>query len=149
VIVPDIAYRFIYPKDTSGPTMELFAQNFFESDTDASIVININGIPKDRALIISNVTMNGQPGAAQTIDRLTCAMFTHAGVGFNIVDAFPLLAATERAALNWAGEAWALGRGGAETTVRFTAGFNAGVAINSLGVGVSGFLVPRANLSVF
>jgi len=149
VIVPDIAYRYIYPKDTSGPTLELYARNAFVTDTSASITINLDEIPKDKCLIISNATINGVPGATQTIDRLQLQGFTHAGVGFNVVDVFPVAAAAQQVAENWQGEVWVLGRGDAGVSFRVIATFNAGVNANSVGLGVTGVLIPRANLSVF
>ena len=129
--------------------MELFAFNSFDTDTAVSVATNVITVPKDKCFVIANVTVNGTPGAAQTIDRLRATAFTHTGLGVNILDVFPTAAAAQQVAENWQGEVWVLGRGIDGTSLTITGTFNAGVNANSVGIGVTGFLIPRANLSVF
>jgi len=147
---PDVTYRYLYPKDVSGPTFEILSRSFSSGATAAATITEtLTGVPLDRILVLTNATIEGLPGAAQTIDEMVIQGTTQAGLTYNIAVARPLLAATEGATLNWAGEVYIQGGGAGSATIRLSCVFNAGVAANSLFASLSGIVIPRGNAGPF
>lgn len=145
---PDHTYRFLYPKDVSGSTLETFYRK--QSQTilgDTSFTIN--GVSKDRILVLSNIIVELIPGLGQSATRLLVLLSPPGGITFNIiVDDYPIVADLDRA-FNWAGEVFCIG-GGVETPIlQFNCSFDA-AGVNNIGTAtVCGYVIPRGNVAPF
>jgi len=147
--LPELCYRFLYPKDTSGPTFELDPMQLDTAAAAASQTITFTGPAKDRVFVLTNVQMDLTPGATQSAIRALLSGITPGGLAFNIVQESFLVDADERRQLNWQGEVM-IGGSGVENTILTAIGqFSAGVASNALGVAVFGYVIPRGNIAPF
>jgi len=146
---PGITYRFNVPTDVAGPTLELFSRNANNADTAVSVAVNLPGVAKDRILFLTNIIMDLIPGATQAVTRASIVITTPAMLAFQISnDAFPVVADLRRGHL-WTGDV-AVGGGGVEvTTISMTGTFDAGVASNTVSVGVFGYVIPRGNIAPY
>ena len=111
--------------------------------------VSINGPAKDKVLIVTNVSVDLDPGALQQIVRCVLSGRTPGGViwgihqeGFTEVDAF-------RTGMNWQGEV-AIGGGGVDRSILIIDSvWDGGANANALTVGVFGYIVPRGNVAPF
>ena len=147
---PNIAYQFTAPTDTAGPTIELVNRTVQISGGagDELELLQLE-VPKDRIFILSNVTMDTNPGAAQIVEVMRVEGRTQTGFLFGIANEEFQLAADDQASLNWQGEVWIPGGGQKTTTLRFFARFNASVVANFLRAEYSGIVIPRGNAGAF
>lgn len=149
MLAPDIAYAFRQPKDISGPTMEVLCRHLDSAASATVIDLLITDLPKDRMLILGNVTMRGSPGATQHVASLQIIGITAAGLEFDIARLTPVLTADLIQTLNWQGGIYLMGGGLDTTTIRVRGVFNSGTNSNSVRTGIHGIVVPRANVSPF
>jgi len=146
--VPEIAYRYIYPKDVSGPTFEILTRVLAGAETGDPI-INFTGIPKDKVLVLTNVAMLANPGATQACTFIGLSGFSSAGAIFDIkVETFPA-DADENQTLNWDGAVYIAGGVEGQVNLRFSAAFDAGVNSNTLDANFNGVIIPRGNIAIF
>jgi len=146
---PDITYRYIYPKDTAGPTFELVSRDLQEAASANNIDIRFAGIPKDKVLVLSNVAMNAVPGGALVVTNMQLSAFTQQGQEFIIAETNPDTSAVRLANINWQGAIYIPGRAADADNVRFLVFFDAGTSSNALRVGLHGVVIPRGNVSSF
>jgi len=147
--IPEIAYRYLYPIDVASPTLELVTRELSSTLTNALVELSLTGIPTNKILVLSNVTLLADPGATQSVTFLEVAAFTGAGARFLIAQERPVAVADQNRVLNWQGECWIPGRGDAAISVTVGAGFSAGVAGNNLVLGLFGSIIPRGNMAMF
>jgi len=150
VRAPDITYRYLGAIDVSGVTLETIHRQADTSTAVASVTHTlIPAIPKDRALILSNIAIESIPGAAQTLTDVAVLITGPTGIAVNVARFAGAAAAAAREAFNWSGEVYVLGAGTGFTTLTVTAFWNAGVAANRLITSCSGLVIPRANIGNF
>lgn len=142
---PDLTYRFVYPKDVAGPTFGLLFRRFDDSQVATSVNAQLQGIPKDRILVISNLSVSITPGAAQTPLLGTISGFTAAGAQVNIHTQAFTGAAGAPVTQNWQGEAMVLGRGAGVQSVNFRVTFDLGGVANAATWHIFGYVIPRGN----
>ena len=147
---PEFLFRLARAPESTGPLVELFARSAdITSNFATSLNLGVNGPAKDKVLVVTNMTVDINPGAAQQILRCVISGQTPGGLiwgihqeGFTEVDAF-------RTAMNWAGEV-AIGGGGVDRSiVIFDAVFDGNVNNNAITVGVFGYVIPRGNIAPF
>lgn len=149
MLAPDLTYSFRQPKDTSGPTFEVFSRILDLTDTAASIINTLTDLPKDRLLVLANVSVLAIPGATQSLSNIIVSTTTAAGLTVEIVRETPVAVADQNRSLSWQGEVFVLG-GGLDTIFLTVSGtFSAGVNANRILAGVHGVVIPRANASPF
>lgn len=149
MLAPDLAYAFRQPKDVSGPTLEVLTRQQSSSATATTVTTTIMGVPQDRILILSNVSVRGDPGATQACVAIEVRGFTAAGLLFDIITSNPAIVADLTQVLNWQGQVFLLGRGIGETIVEVNCFYDAGVNANANRVGFHGAVIPRANVSPY
>lgn len=149
MFVPEISYRYIYPKDVAGPTFEILSRLIVTSIANATATAVIQGIPKDRILVLANVSVEIVPGATQAATAARVRAFTSAAAAFLIEHNVYPATADAIEVLNWTGSIFIPGRGEDETTVEVSAFFDAGVNANVTTVGVHGIVIPRGNSAAF
>lgn len=149
MLTPDLTYSFRQPKDVSGPTFELFSRSATVTDTATAVVFTVTDLPKDRMLVLSNVTVFANPGAGQALSGITVDAVTAARLGFAIARLNPVPLADANIAFNWQGQVFVLGGGADSTLLTVTATFDAGVNANAIVTSVHGVVIPRANASPF
>lgn len=149
MLTPDLTYSFRMPKDTSGPTFEVFSRHGNESGTAVQVVFTILNLPIDRMLVLSNAVLLGIPGATQGVESLRVEGMTAAGLLFAIARFDEVLVADLNRELTWAGQVFLPGGGPGVTLVRATANFDAGVNSNQLIADFHGVVIPRANAAPF
>jgi len=149
VRAPPITYRYIYPKDVAGPTLEGFVRHRTVVAAATQIEQFVTGIPKDRILVLTNVCMECAPGAAQILENIAVQGFTSAGLQFNIALERPDPTVSADRVLNWTGEVWITGRGEGVNSMRLNSVYDLGVANNTTTFTVFGFIIPRANVAPF
>lgn len=146
---PELTYRYIYRIDTAGPTFEVLARVFNASGAATLVSINLTGVPKNKVLVLTNVTALSNPGATQAVTAITISMFTSAAAQVNVVqETFPV-DADENQTLNWQGEIFIPGRGGTFPSVGMSSSYDAGVASNICGFALQGVIIPRGNIATF
>lgn len=146
---PNQAFQFVSNKDVAGQTFEIISRTFGLADTDAGAEFIIDGIPKDKILVLTNVSMQARPGAGQHIVDMAVQGITAAGLIFDIATERPLIDADQSRSLNWQGEVYIIGTGSGNRTVRLVWTYDAGVASNASNAGVHGIVVPRGNSASF
>lgn len=132
-----------------GTTLEVINRRQDEAATATSVVFNLEGIAKDKILILNNVSGICTPGATQACVSVAINGFTPAGAAFNIFRLKYVETADINEHYNWQGEVWMRGRGGTDRSLNAQAIFDAGVASNQLAFSFSGYIIPRANVSEF
>jgi len=147
--IPEIAYRYLRAIDTAGPTLEVWTRHSTDAGTAASRSITHASIPKNKILILFNVTMVATPGATQSVTSINFTATTPAGLGWNVCFESFEVEADARRATCWNGEVWIGGRGEGVESITATAGFDAGVASNALTASFQGIVVPKANVASF
>jgi len=146
--VPEICYRFIYPKDTAGPTFEIMTRDVDNAATSATVTISITGVPKDRVLVLQNVNMFADPGAGQAVVQQILSGFTPAGLQFTIARTAKAAIADLNDNLNWQGAVYLPGLGDGVILSALTV-YDAGVASNALTFSMQGVVIPRGNSAAF
>jgi len=149
VRVPEIVYRLARDPASSGPLMELFSRRAITTASSASISVSINGPAKDKILVVTNISLDINPGALQQITRAVISGRTPGGViwllhseGFTEVDDF-------RTGMNWTGEVM-IGGGGVDRSILIIDSvFDGGANANAVTVGVFGYIIPRGNIAPF
>jgi len=149
VQAPGITYRYIYPKDVAGPTFEILSREFNTATTAANITQTLQGIPKDKVFVLTNITAQLSPGATQSVVRMRIQGFTGAGATFDIFALNPLGSADEEHIGVWQGSVYLPGRGENLDTVAMIANFSAGVNANGATFALHGIVIPRGNSSAF
>lgn len=147
--VPDILYRLSRAPGALGPLVELFVRRQETSASATSVSSAITGVPKDKILIVTNLSMDLSPGAAQQIIRCVMSGRTPGGqvfaikqLGFTEVDAF-------RTGMNWQGEV-SIGGGGTDASILlFDSVWDGGANANQQVVSVFGYVIPRGNVAPF
>jgi len=149
VRVPNICYRFIYAIDVAGPTFEAIARTLTVADTATIVAINLTGIPKNKVLVLSNVTCFANPGATQGVTAITVSMRGAQGAEVNVASEQFVVVADQNQRLNGQGEIYIPGRGEGNASVGFSAQFDAGVASNQGIFHLNGVIIPRGNVATF
>jgi len=149
VRAPDITYRYIYPIDVAGPTFEVIARTLNAADTATLVSNNLRGIPMNKVLVLTNVTCFTNPGATQGVTAITVSMFTSAGAQINVASEQFVVVADQNQALNWQGEVYIPGRGEGNSSVGFSAQYDAAVNSNSAVFHLQGVVIPRGNVATF
>ena len=149
MLVPDIAYAFSRPTDTAGPTFEILTRQEQISTAALLIEILLTDIPKDRVVVLSNVSMRADPGSGQAIDELAIQGVTQAGLNFDIKSQFVDLANNIRGNLDWQGEVFIQGAGDGNTTLRAFALFDVAAAANLFQCSFHGVIIPHGNVGAF
>jgi len=148
VRVPEIAYRFSWPTDTSGPTFQVIARDFNVSTAAVTITHSLTGLAKDRVLVLTNASLYATPGATQAVVTLQLYAFTGAGMQHQVMRESPLQVADQIESMNWQGEIFIQGRG-VSTNLWLIATFDAGVNANRLQAGFDGVVIPRGNTAAY
>jgi len=149
VRAPEITYRFQYPKDVSGPTFEIVNGTESGSASALTITLDVQNIPKDRILCLSNITMIANPNATNGVVNLVASIITGAQQRIQIInEEFPATADAEET-MNWQGEVYILGGGRDTTALRFFFEFDDALAANTAVASWAGVIVPRGNASQF
>jgi len=149
VRVPEIVYRLARSPGSTGPMIELFSVRGTNSAASTSVSVSLNGPAKDKTLIVTNLSVDINPGALQQIIRMVISGRTPGGVifgiqqqGFTEVDDF-------RTGMNWQGEV-AIGGGGiARSILIFDSVFDGGANANAITVSAFGYIIPRGNIAPF
>jgi len=149
MIVPEIAYRYIYPKDVAGPTFEVFSREVIVADTSTGVSIAITGISKDKILVLSNVILVATPGATQAVGTMNIQGLAGSGSPFDIQHRVTVGTADLVETMEWQGQVFIPGRGEGDTNFTLTVTYDAGVASNSFFGGIHGVVIPRGNAAVF
>lgn len=146
---PDVTYKFLYPKDVSGPTFEL--ESVFNSLTltAASATFSYLGVAKDRVFIVTAVTISGIPTGTESCIRLNAAGITPGGVVFNFLEENFVAVAAQRQSANWQGAVYIGGSGAQNEIVRISASFSAGVLTKDLRSNIHGIVIPRGNIAPY
>jgi len=149
VRAPNITYRYNLPIDLAGPTIQTFSRSIFTSASATTITLSIEGVPKDKILILSNAVSEASPGAAQSCTTQALRGRTVAALAFTIDLNTPVPVADQAIAHNWQGEVWVAGAGENATTVELITVFSAAVAANRADLHLFGLIIPRANVAIF
>lgn len=129
--------------------MEVLSRLATPAATATTVEFTFTDLAKDRMLILSNIAIRADPGATQALTSLQVFGFTPGRLEFDIVRLNPVITADLTQDLNWQGQVYLLGGGTPSNTLRFRAGFDAGVNSNALRIGFHGIVVPRANVAPF
>lgn len=146
---PPLTYRFSVQKDTAGVTLEVLSQTFRHVGSDNPAVLQLDSIPKDKILILTNAVLLALPGATQIVHAVSLQGQTAAGALFDIEVNRPLRVADQDETINWDGEVWIPGAGLGNPTVFARFQYNAVVNDNQSDLAVHGLLIPRGNTGVF
>jgi len=149
VRIPDIAYRFNTPIDTSGPTAQTFIRALSNAAQLVSVQVAIGEIPVDKILVLTNAVILALPGATQSCLAARISGFTGAGMEFHIRDDRFLVDADENRSMNWQGEVYIHGRRVGATNLIFEGIFDAADNSNEIFIDVCGVVIPRGNMSLF
>lgn len=146
---PDLTYRYIYRRDTAGPTFEVFNRSLSSSAASANTTIDVAGIPKDRVLVLTNAVMRGAPGATQSCKELLVAAISVAGIETWLRYESFADDADENKGLNWKGAAYIQSRGPDENSILLRFVYDAGVNANGQLAFLHGIIIPRGNVAAF
>jgi len=146
---PPLTYIFTTPVDTAGTTLEVVNRTVQISTSNQTLELEELTVPKDKIFILSNVTMDSNPGAAQFTQDMRVEGRTQSGFLFGIANEEFDPAVQDQASLNWSGEVWIHGGGQETFTLRFFTRFSAGANANFMRAEYSGFVIPRGNVGVF
>jgi len=147
---PGITYAFKRPTDTNSPTALILSRHFQVSGGGLSLLEFVfDQLPKDRVLVLTNVSLIAQPGAAQFVREMKIQAFSQGVENYNVDQRLPLGVVDQDEVLNWQGEVYIQGGGPGTDTVRVFAFFNASAAANAITVGLHGIIIPRGNLGGF
>lgn len=146
---PDITYRYAYPRDVAGNTLELLSRRGDVSATATTVFSRISNLSKDKILCLSNVSVLALPGLTNAVTDITIAGITAAGQTFAIAELRPVIVTDLVQAHDWSGSVYIPGGGDGTVQLEISGAFDAGVASNRIITGVHGFIVPRGNIAQF
>ena len=146
---PGLTYAFTAPTDTAGPTLEIVNRTLQLSAGTVDIELLDLEVPKDRIFILSNVTIDSNPGAGQFTETIRIELRTQTGFLFGVANREFVQTVQDQADLNWSGEVWVPGGGQGTTTIRMFCRFSANANANFLRGEYSGFIIPRGNAGAF
>lgn len=146
---PDIAYRYIQAIDTASPTFEIVSREFVVSASATAVTFSLMGIPGNRVMVLSNLIVVANPGAAQSVIDLNVQFFTGAGQAVDIIHQRGTVTADLTEAMPWQGEIYIPGRGTGNATITVAVNFSAAVAANQIFGGIHGIVIPRGNVAAF
>ena len=147
---PGITYSFKRPTDVSGPTALILSRHFQISGGGSSLLdFRFSDVPKDRVLVLTNVSVIAQPGLAQHVIEMKIQAFSQGVENFNIDQRLPLQVTDQDEVLNWQGEVYIQGGGPDTDTIRIFTFYNSAVASNAMTLGMHGIIIPRGNLGGF
>ncbi len=147
--VPEIVYRLARAPASSGPLFELFSRRESASASSTAVSNVITGPPKDKVLVVTNMTVDMDPGAAQSVIRVVFSGVTPGGLVFQIAQVGLVAVADLRTGFDWQGEV-AIGGGGIDNTILIAdTVYSAGVAANATVLSVFGYVIPRGNIAPF
>jgi len=147
VIVPDILYRLARAPASTGPLIELFSVRATASSAATTVSANLAGVPIDKILILTNLSIDLAPGAAQSVIRTVLSGQTPGGLIWTIAQLGFVAVADFRQGFNWQGEI-AIG-GGTGAALLSDSVFSAGVAANAVTLNAFGYVIPKANVAPF
>ena len=145
----DVLFRLQRPPASSGPLIELYSRRLVASASSTAVGSSVAGVAKDRVLILTNVSIDLDPGATQAVVRCVISGRTPGGVTFAIAQTGFVAVADLRTGFNWAGEVMIGGSGVDNAIVIVDAVYDAGVAANIITINVFGYVVPRGNIAPF
>ena len=146
---PGIAYAFQRPTDTAGPTALILSRHFQSSSGITLVEFLFSDLSKDRVLVLTNVSIIADPGAAQGVREIKIQALSQGQENFTIDARIPLNIADQIEVLNWQGEVYIQGGGPGTNTLRIFSFYSAAVAANTMTVGIHGIIIPRGNLGGF
>ncbi len=146
---PGITYSFANRKDVSGPTMEVLSTNEFLINNSTSQFIRLADLPKDRALVLTNVSITGEPGLAQFVTQIFLQGRTATELFFEIARLGFAPEVDRIHNLNWEGEVFILGGGDGSVQLSADVLYDAGVATNRMEASFHGIIIPRGNIAPF
>ena len=146
---PSIAYSFARPTDVSGPTALIFSRHLQISTGDVVLDQLFSDLPKDRILVLTNVSMRADPGPTQIVILMAVQAISQGVLNFTIAAKQTKQIATQNEDLNWQGEVYIQGGGPNTDTLRFHTQFNSGANANLMTIGVHGIIIPRGNMGGF
>ena len=146
---PGIAYQFVAATDTAGPTA-LIVSRHNQISTSANLLEHFfTDLPKDRILVLTNVSLKANPGTGNSAVQIKIQGFSQGVENFNIAQLEPDLGADKEAVLNWQGEVYIQGGGVGTNTLRFMTFYDLAVNANSQTLGFHGIVIPRGNMGGF
>ena len=147
---PGIAYSFQRPTDVNTPTALILSRHFQISGGGLTLLeFLFSDLAKDRVLVLTNVSVIAQPGAAQFVREMKIQAFSQGVENFNVDQRLPLGVVDQDEVLNWQGEVYIQGGGPDTDTIRIFTFYNSAVAANAMTVGIHGIIIPRGNLGGF
>lgn len=147
---PGITYAFKRPTDVNSPTALILSRHFQVSGGGLSLLeFLFSDLPKDRVLVLTNVSVVAAPGLAQSVVEIKIQGFSQGVENFNIDQRIPPSTVDIVEVLNWQGEVYIMGGGPGTNTLRVFGFFSAFANSNALTVGVHGIIIPRGNLGGF
>ena len=146
---PGITYAYVSPKDTAGPSFEVFNRTEQFSSGDTGHIFTLEGVAIDRMLCLTNVALKGDPGATQFITDMNIQVVTQDGIIVAIATNPLAQAPDDEIALNWSGSVYVLGGGRGKPTLRTSVFYNAAANANTTQINWSGIIVPRGNAGAF
>lgn len=133
---PEWLYRLL-PGDQGSQQLGIVWRENSSSQANATVSATVYTVPSDKCLVLTNVSMSSDAGAAQLVARQRCMADPPDGsVRYNI---FNNRVAVQSGTFNWQGEVVVPGgwRVKAETN------FDAGAAVNVSEAEIHGYLIPR------
>jgi len=149
VRAPDLTYNYVTRRDVAGPTFEVFNRALILAANAATINLDIDDIPQDRVLVVSNIVIQATPTAGLIVSTISTRGFTQAGAQFRLAIDIPAAVVTLTRALNWQGDVFIQGRSPNAVNLRMTANFNGAGATNQCEAWVHGIVIPRGNIAGF
>ena len=146
---PGITYAFTSSKDVAGPQFEILSRHDQISASSLILETLITDLPKDKILVLTNVSVAADPGAAQGVVELAIQGVTQAGLNFTIARKLPIGTTGESDELNWDGEVYIQGGGDGATSVRVISVFGTDTNANLSTVGIHGIVIPHGNAGAF
>lgn len=145
MIVPDQCYAFRNLADTASGTVQLVKRKLNGTAAATTVATATYMVPSDRIFILTALYIFMDPGAGQIAQYGNVALLLEGGV-----DSVPIMGTpiVENATVDlrlqnhWSGALWMA----ANQQIRGGGVFDAGVANNSLEVGMHGILIPRGNV---
>jgi len=149
MLVPDIAYRYLYRIDTASPTLEIVSRELSASAAALTVTVALTGVPANKILVVSNLTASCNPGAGLACTFIQMAGFTAAGARYLIHQSNFVTTVDVIQEANWQGEVWSPGRGEGVSSIEITGVFNSLAAANAVTIGLFGIIIPRGNTAAF
>lgn len=146
---PGIAYSFMRDTDTAGPTALILSRHLQVSSAAVQLEQFFANLPKDRILVLTNVSVASDPGSGQAISEIAIQGLSQGITNFTVARLLPPITTALNRDLNWQGEVYIQGGGPGTNTVRMFTQFDAGANANLMTVGLHGIIIPRGNMGGF